>query len=232
MGVLCAIGCNSCKAEEWQDPTVGLEYPAHVVAVPTGFHLARQDQLVRIFLGSDAEECSHVPTRTTLCADGQGRRSRLGVAGQDLIVCDELNFPVLPVAKAAAPASVIVDVHDRCMSALEHQLAAVMNIAEFDPGAVSAAAIRGAQPAHLPERIGTWPADQVLVSSADRLGGQGAASPDEQGAKQEHCQYARTNCQRTPRFSPSHRDCSYGERSGFSLSRRQPRRGVAREQGR
>ena len=223
-----AVG-HGREAVERHDRAIVLEGPTHVVAVPTRLHMGGQDQLGRVPFGGDAQERAEVKTGAPLGADGEGWRGRLGIAGKELVVGDERHLLILPVPKAAAVPFEILDVHDRRVSSFEHELTAVVDVAQLEPGAVAAAAVRGAQPAHLPERIRTRPADQVLVAGTYRLGRLGDAAPDENRAEQGGSKYANANCQWSPRLSRVGRAGSRGRRFAPAGSCRRSGAGAPRD---
>ena len=82
------------------------------------------------------------------------------VPGGERVVGLEADLGVLPVAEAVA-AGLVLDVEDRDVAALHHEVAVVVDVADLETGAVGAGALGGPDDGHLPDGVAFRPGDVV-----------------------------------------------------------------------
>ena len=128
------------ECETRADPAVGVQPPLADVTVPAGFHLADEHDFVGLDVDADAEEVAGIRSGVD---DGLRRRRAKPESRRDIGAgCLDHALLILPVPVRPAGVTVVLDVQDRHVRAIQHPLALVVDVPQLDAGTVRAA--RGA----------------------------------------------------------------------------------------
>jgi hypothetical protein len=129
-----ALDCG--EAETGTNGSVGRETPFTHVTIPAGFHLAYKNHLRAGDVDAYTEEVARVRARIH---NGLGFAvAKHETRSDDLACCLDLTLLVLPIPVGPTSISVVLNVQNRDVRAVENALSTVVDIAKLNTGPVSA----------------------------------------------------------------------------------------------